>query len=48
MHSLTVDCDTFSNVENVSVVVLVTRFEVEVAGSEAMLALNFCVARVFF
>ena len=39
MHSLTVDCDTFSNEEKVSVVFPVTS--VEVTGSEAMLALGF-------
>ena len=39
MHSLTVDCDTFSNEEKAAVVVTVTS--VEVTGSEAMLALSF-------
>ena len=38
MQSFTVDCDTFSNEENVAVVVPVTS--VEVACSEAMLALS--------
>ena len=39
MHSFTVDCGTFSNEENVAVVVPVTS--AEVTGSEAMLALSF-------
>ena len=39
MHSLTVDCDTFSYVENVAVIVPVTS--VEVTGFDAMLALSF-------
>ena len=39
MHSLTVDCNTFSNEENVAVAVPVTS--VEVTGSESMLALSF-------
>ena len=39
LHSFTVDCDTFSNEENVAVVVPVTC--VEATGSEAMLALRF-------
>ena len=39
MQSFTVNCDTFSNEENVVVVVPVTS--VEVRGSEAMLALGF-------
>ena len=39
MHYLTVNCDTFSNVEKVAVVVPVTN--VEVTCSEAMLALSF-------
>ena len=38
MHSLTFDCDTFSNEEKVAVVDPVTSIEVEVTGSEAMLA----------
>ena len=38
-HSFTVNCDTFSNEENVSVVVPVTS--VDVTCSEAMLALCF-------
>ena len=37
MHSFTVDCDTFSNEENVAVVVPVTS--VGVAGSEATMTL---------
>ena len=37
MHSLTVDCNTFSNDENIAVVVPVTS----VTLSEAMLALGF-------
>ena len=41
MHSLTVDRDIFSNKEKVSVVFPVTSVEVEVTGSEAMLALSF-------
>ena len=39
MHSFTVNCDTFTNEENVAVVVLVTS--VEVTCSEAMIALIF-------
>ena len=39
MHSLTVNCNTFSNEENVAAVVPVTS--VEVTCSEAMLALSF-------
>ena len=39
MHSFTVNCDTFSNEEKVSVVVPVTS--VEATCSEAMLALRF-------
>ena len=39
MHSLTHDCDTFTNDEKVAAVVPVTS--VEVTGSEAMLALRF-------
>ena len=39
MHSLTVDCDNFSNEEKVAVVVQVTS--VEVTCSEAMLAISF-------
>ena len=39
MHSLTVDCDTFSNEEKVAEVVPVIR--VEVTCLEAMLALSF-------
>ena len=38
MHSLTVDCDTFSNEEKVAVAVLVTSVELEVTGSVIMLA----------
>ena len=38
MHSLTVDCDTFSNGEKVAAVVPVTS--VEVTCSEAMLSLS--------
>ena len=38
MHSFTVNCDTFSNEENVAAVVPVTS--VEVTCSEAMLALS--------
>ena len=41
MHSFTVDCDTFPNDEKVAVVVAETSVEVEVSGSEAMLALSF-------
>ena len=37
LHSITVDCDTFSNDEKYAVIVPVTS--VEAAGSEAMLAL---------
>ena len=39
MHSFTVNCDTFSNEEEVVAVVPVTSFEV--TCSEAMLALSF-------
>ena len=39
MHSFTVNCDTFSNEENVAVVVPVTS--IEVTCSEAMLAQSF-------
>ena len=39
MHSFTVNCETFSNEEKVAAVVPVTS--VEVACSEAMLALSF-------
>ena len=39
IHSLTVNCDTFSNEENVAAVVPVTS--VEVTSSETMLALSF-------
>ena len=39
MHSVTVNCDTFSNEEKVAAVVPVTS--VEVTFSEAMLALSF-------
>ena len=39
MHSFTVNCDTFSNEENVAAVVPVTS--VEATCSEAMLALSF-------
>ena len=39
MHSFTVNCETFSNVEKAAVVVPVTS--VEVTCSEAMLALSF-------
>ena len=39
MHSFTVNCDTFSNEEKVVAVVPVTS--VEVACSEALLALSF-------
>ena len=41
MHSLTVDCDTLSNEENVEAVVLVTSVEVEVTFTEAMLTFQF-------
>ena len=41
MHSLTVECDTFSNEKKDAVDVPVTSVEVEVTGSEAMLALSF-------
>ena len=40
MHSFTVNCDTFSNEEEVAAVVPVTS--VEVTCSDAMLALSFC------
>ena len=36
MHCFTVDCDTFSNEEIVSLVVSVTSVEVELTGSKAM------------
>ena len=39
MHSITVNCDTYSNEEKVAVIVPVTS--VEVTCSEAMLALSF-------
>ena len=39
MHSFTVDCDTFSNEENVAAVVPVTSEEI--TCSEAMLVLSF-------
>ena len=39
MHSFTVNCDTFSNEENIAAVVTVTN--VEVTCSEAMVALSF-------
>ena len=39
MHSLTVDCDTFSTEVKVAIVIPVTS--VEVTGAEAMLALSF-------
>ena len=39
MHSITVNCDTFSNGEKVAVDVPVTS--VEITCSEAMLALSF-------
>ena len=39
MHSITVNCDTFSNEEKVAAVVSVTS--VEAICSEAMLALSF-------
>ena len=41
MHYLAVDYDTFSNEENVTVVVPVTSVNAEVACSKAMLALGF-------
>ena len=41
MHSLTLECDTFSNEEKVSVVVPVTSVEVELTASEAMRAISF-------
>ena len=41
IHSLTVDCDTFSYEENNAVVFPVISVEVEATGSEAMLALSF-------
>ena len=44
MHSFTVNCDTFSNEEKVAAVVPVAN--VEVACSEAMLALSFCTVLV--
>ena len=39
MHSFTVNCDTFSNEENVAAVVQISS--IEAACSEAMLALGF-------
>ena len=39
MHSITVNCDTFSNEEKVAAVVPITS--IEVTCSEAMLALSF-------
>ena len=44
MHSITVNCDTFSNEEKVAAVVPVTS--VEVTCSEAMLALSFSTSLV--
>ena len=41
MHSFTVDWDTISNEEKDAVVVRVTSVEVEVTGTNAMLALSF-------
>ena len=41
MHSLTLECDTFSNEEKVAVVVPVTSVEVELTASEAMRAISF-------
>ena len=41
MHSLRVHCDTFSDEEKFPVVVPVISVEVEVTGTEAMLALIF-------
>ena len=41
MYSFAVDCDTFSNEQTVAVVVPVKSVEVDVTGSEAMLALSF-------
>ena len=41
MHSLTEDCNTFSNEETDAAVVPVASAEVEVTGSEAMVALSF-------
>ena len=41
MHSLTVDCESFTSDEKVAMVVPVTSVEVEVTCSEAMLALSF-------
>ena len=46
MHSITVNCDTFSSEEKVAVVVPVTS--VEVACSEAMLAQSFYTLLVRF
>ena len=46
MHSFTVNCDTFSNVEKVVAVFSVTS--VEVTCSEAMLALSFSTLLVVF
>ena len=44
MHSFTVNCDTFSYEEKVAAVVPVTS--VEIACSEAILALSFCILLV--
>ena len=41
MHSLTVDYGRFSNEEKSAVVVPVTSVEVEIAGSETIIALCF-------
>ena len=46
MHSFTVNCDTFSNEENVAAVVPVTS--VKVTCSETMLALSFSTLLVVF
>ena len=44
MHSFAVNCDTFSNEEKVTAVIPVTS--VEVACSQAMSALSFCILLV--
>ena len=41
MHSFTVDCDIFSNEEKSCSSCQVTSVEVEITGSEAMLAPSF-------
>ena len=41
MHSLTVDCDTFSYEEKDAVVVPITSVEVKIIGCNAMFSLSF-------